>query len=171
MTGLKKAVVALVLLMIISGCSAIGYRKAIPDVGVRAANYTENYITDFYLSIPESRNDRLAGTSIKEFSRGGTGGGVCCFSLARPGQSVQVEWYTGQRNDPESRWTRHSAVTRARGTTSDDPDSNISLIVRFFPDDKVEVEYVVQEEKPESLRNHRFDALFTDQRVMRQIGE
>ena len=171
MTRVKKVLAAIALLAVVSGCAAIEYRGPVPDVGVRAANYTENYITDFYLSAPDSGNGRLAGTSIKEFSRGGTGGGVCCFSLAKPGQNIQVEWYTGRRNDPESSWTRHSAVTRAKGAMSDDPNSNISIIVRFFPNDKVEAEYVVQEEKPDSPRNPRLDALFTGQRVMRNIGE
>lgn len=52
MTGLRKVVKAIVLLVIVSGCAATGYRGAVPDAGVRAANYTENFITDFYLSTP-----------------------------------------------------------------------------------------------------------------------
>ncbi|WP_413184077.1 DUF3304 domain-containing protein [Paraburkholderia sacchari] len=173
MKGLLRSAVTLALLVSVSGCAASGkgYGEGIPDVGVRAANYTENYITEFYLSTTESGSRRFAGTPIKEFSRGGVSGGACCFSLARPGKEVRVEWYTGQRNDPESRWIQHSEVTRAAGTTSDDPDSNISLIVRFFPGDRVEAEYVVQEEKLDSARNPRFDAIFTGQHVMRHIGE
>jgi hypothetical protein len=171
MTQLKKTVTAIAFLVTISGCAELEYRGHIPDAGVRAANYTENYITDFYLSAPESGNGRLAGTPVKEFSRGGTGGGVCCVSFAKPGQNVQVDWYTGERNDPESRWTRHSVITRAKGIASDDSNSNVSIVVRFFPNDKVEAEYVVQEEKPDSPRNPRFDAIFTGQRVMREIGE
>ncbi|WP_198021437.1 DUF3304 domain-containing protein [Burkholderia sp. WSM2232] len=170
MAAVRKAAKAFALLMIISGCAARD-RAGHHDVGVSAANYTENFITDFYLSSSESGSGRFAGTSIKEFSRGGTGGGVCCFSLAKPGHAVRIEWYTGQRNDRESRWVRHSAVVQATGATSDDPDSNITLIVRFFPEDKVEVEYVAQEEKPASSRNPRFDSIFTGRRVMRHVGE
>jgi len=156
----------------LNGCVQNRYLGRNPDAGVTAANYTENYIGYFYISSTSpGKNNRFAGMAVKEFSKGGTSGGVCCFSSARPGEDIGVEWDTGQRRDPESSWVRHYAVTRAIGSTSDKPDSNVSLIIRFFPDELVEAEYVVQDQSPESVRNPRFDELFKGRRVMRNMGE
>lgn len=171
MKGLKKAVAVLALLVMMSGCATGANRGSVRDVGIRATNYTENYITDFSIGMGKNKNLRFAGTSVKKFSKGGTGGGVCCFSSAGPGEEIRVEWFTGQLHDEESQWTRHSATTHAIGSAPDDPESSVTLIVRFFPGEQVEAEYVVQEQKPDSVRNPRFDALFTGRRIMRHIGE
>ncbi|MGY6151504.1 DUF3304 domain-containing protein [Paraburkholderia graminis] len=168
---MEKTVAAAALLVVMCGCATGEYRGSVRDAGLEAANYTENYITDFSIGMGKNKNLRFAGTEVKQFSKGGTGGGVCCFSGAGPGEEVMVEWRTGKRDDPESQWARHSTVTRAIGSAPDDPHSNVTFIVRFFPGDRVEGEYVVQELKPDSTLNPRFDALFSGRLVMRHVGE
>jgi hypothetical protein len=65
----------------------------------------------------------------------------------------------------------HSGAARIKGVASSDPDSSTSLILRFFPNNQIEAEYVAQSLKSGAPLDPRVDLLFTGQRVMRHMGE
>jgi hypothetical protein len=139
---------------------------------VEPANYSEDYIHDFQFETDSGKNLVLTGYNVKPFSKGGLSSPACCAALPGVGQTIRVRWRTGgDYYTPESDWTTHAAMTRIKGTSSDDAESNTSLILRFFPDGQIEAEYITQSLKFNSPLNPRVDLLFTGQRVMRHIGE
>ncbi len=168
---IKRTGAVCAMLIAMCGCTTGAPPKYVSEIGIHAANYTEDYIHEFHLETKNRTNLSAGGSGIKQFSKGGTGGVECCSSIPGVGQTIKVVWQTGGYNDPESTWTTHTASTRTKGTTSDDPDTNTYLIIRFFPNDQVEAEYIAQSVKFGSLRDPRVDLLFTGQRVTRHVGE
>ena len=159
------------MLIALCGCAIGAPRGYVPAIGLRAANYTEDYIHEYHLETVNGTDLRIGGAQVKQFSKGGASVGDCCAALPGVGQSLRVVWQTGGYNDPESTWTAHTVIAHIKGTTSDDPNSNTFLILRFFPNNQIEAEYVAQSLKSDSPLDPRVDLLSTGQRVMRQMGK
>ncbi len=167
----KQIVAVFAMLTALCGCAAGVPRGYVPDIRIHAANYTEDYIHEFHVETANGTDLGNGGAQVKQFSEGGASLGWGCTALPSVGQTIKVVWQTGGYNDPESAWITHAASTKTKGTTSGDPDTDTYLIVRFFPNDQVEAEYIAQSVKFGSSRDPRVDLLFTGQRVMRHIGE
>jgi hypothetical protein len=169
--GIKRISAVFAMLTALCGCATGAPRGYVPDIDIHAANYTEDYIHNFHLETMAGTDLFAGGSKIKQFSKGGTGGVECCAAIPGVGQDIKVVWQTGGYNDPESTWATHTSIAKIKGATSDDPDTDTYLILRFFPNEQVEAEYIAQSVKFGSPRNSRADLLFTGQRVMRHIGE
>lgn len=152
-----------------SGCASTGYE--IPYVRVFAANYTEEYIHEFDIQTENGKPIPLAGYDVKPFSQGGASTGACCANLPGVGATLRVVWKTGDYYAPESAWVTHTATSKIKGSTSNDPEVNTFMIMRFFSGDLVEGEYIAQDVSFGSKRDPRRDLIFTGQRIMRKPGE
>jgi hypothetical protein len=135
------------------------------------ANYTEDFIHDFRLQTEFGKDIPLKGEEIRAFSKGGSGSDACCADLPGIGSTVRVIWRTGDMYAPETAWVSHSAVAHIGGATAQTSDSHSFLILRFFPKDQIEAEYITQLDDPYSPANPRIDVLFQGKRIMRKPGE
>lgn len=154
------------------GCATGTPHGYLPYMAVRPANYSEDYIHDINFETESGKELALSTIDVKPFSKGGLGSPACCAALPGVGQAIRIIWRTGGNYyTPESEWISHSGVATIKGVAINSPDIRTYLIVRFFPDDKIEAEYVSQALKFGSPRNSRADVLFTGQRVMRHLGE
>jgi hypothetical protein len=166
MTGLKKAVVAAALLAMVGGCATLTHRGYV-EVSAFTANYTDKYV-DYSFYDTKDRPFGLGG-GAKPFNKGGTGGGACCALLPATGQTVRVVWDEETADDDPSkkrRYTRDVVVTGSRPLPG---EAYNYLIVRFFPDQQLEVEFISEPEG--GPRSPRLDRVFYGERVMRHMGE
>ncbi|CAB3721171.1 hypothetical protein LMG22037_04779 [Paraburkholderia phenoliruptrix] len=167
MTRMARIFIAMMLSML-AAC-ATGQRMHHVDASAWSANYTEDYIQDFWIQTADGKNTGLSGVQVKEFSAGGTGGSECCSLIPGVGQTIKVVWRVGGHQEDESTWKTYSRDVEVKGAMPTQPQSHSYLIVRFFPDHEVEVELFPSADlRPE---NPRVDKLFSGQRVMRHIGE
>ena len=167
MTRMARIFVAMMLSML-AAC-ATGQRMDYVDASAWSANYTEDYIQDFWIQTADGKDTGLSGVQVKEFSAGGTGGSECCSLIPGVGQTIKVVWRVGGHQEDESTWKTYSRDVEVKGAMPTQPQSHSYLIVRFFPDHEVEVELFPSADlRPE---NPRVDKLFSGQRVMRHIGE
>jgi hypothetical protein len=157
------------MLCVLAAC-ATGQPSGYVDASAWSANYTEDYIEDFSIKTANGKDTGLAGVQVQEFSRGGKGGRECCSLIPGVGQTINVVWRVGGRQDDESQWKTYSRDVVVTGEVSKDPNRHSYLIVRFFPDHQVEAEFVPGDD-PRGARNPRVDRLFLGQRVMRHMGE
>lgn len=169
MTGLKKAVAVLVLMMV-AGCSAWSQQGYV-DASARTANYTEMYV-DYTFYDTEGHNLGLGG-SANPFSKGGTGGSSCCAMLPGPGQTVRVVWdeETPGRNEEKTFHYSRDVVVIGSAPLHGDPYNYV--ITRFFPKQQIEVELVSvpAESLGQGSPSPRLDQLFFGRSVMRHAGE
>ena len=167
MTRMARIFVAMMLSML-AAC-ATGQRMDYVDASAWSANYTEDYIQDFWIQTADGKTTGVGGVSVSEFSRGGTSGRICCSLMPGVGQTIKVVWRVGGHQEDESTWKTYSRDVEVKGAMPTQPQSHSYLIVRFFPDHEVEAELFPSADlRPE---NPRVDKLFSGQRVMRHIGE
>jgi hypothetical protein len=154
---------------VLSGC-AVGQPGGYVDASAWSANYTEDYIQDFWIQSADGKKTGLGGIQVKEFSKGGTGKRQCCSLIPGVGQTIKVVWRVGGRQDDKSKWTTYSRDVVVKGEISKNSARHSYLIVRFFPAHEVEAEFVPGDD-PRGARNPRVDQLFLGQRVMRHMEE
>ncbi|WP_368581055.1 DUF3304 domain-containing protein [Paraburkholderia phenoliruptrix] len=148
---------------------ATGQRMDYVDASAWSANYTEDYIQDFWIQTADGKTTGVGGVSVSEFSRGGTSGRICCSLMPGVGQTIKVVWRVGGHQEDESTWKAYSRDVEVKGAMPTQPQSHSYLIVRFFPDHEVEAELFPSANlRPE---NPRVDKLFSGRRVTRHIGE
>jgi hypothetical protein len=165
-----KAAAMLLLVVMVGGC-AVGKTRGWVKAAAWGANYTEDFIFDFWIRTSDGEPTEVGGIQLAEFSRRGTAGGICCGLMPRVGQTVKVVWRTGARHEREAEWETHSLDVVLTGEVSKDASRHSYLIVRFFPDREIEAEFVPGDD-PRGARNPRVDKLFfAGPRVMRQKGE
>jgi hypothetical protein len=170
MTGFIKAIAVAVWLVMLGGC-AIGQPRGWVEAAAWAANYTEDFIYDFSVLTVDEKRTGVTGALVQEFSRGGTTGRECCGLMPGVGQTVKVVWRVGGRRDEESQWRTYSRDVVVTGATSKAADVRNFVVVRFFPDHDVEVEFIFESTKLDGKASPRVDQLFYGRRVMRKKGE
>jgi hypothetical protein len=154
---------------LLGGC-AVGQSGGYVDASAWSANYTEDYIQDFWIQTASGKDTGLGGIQVSEFSRGGKGGRECCSLIPGVGQTIKVVWRIGGHQDEESQWKTYSKDVTVTGNVSRDTSRHSYLIVRFFPNRELEAEFVPGDD-PRGAQNPRVDRLFSGQRVMRHMGE
>jgi hypothetical protein len=150
------------------GCS-IGKPMGYVNAEAWSANYTEDYIPRFTVETLDGRETKLEGVQIKPFSKGGTGGVECCTFVPSVGQTVRIVWLVGRYDEPAELWTTHTRSVRLTGALSKTANTQSALIVRFFPGNEVEAEFVPMDKS--AGNNPRDDQLYYGRQVMRHIGE
>ncbi|WP_042303422.1 DUF3304 domain-containing protein [Paraburkholderia kururiensis] len=141
------------------------------DATAWSANYTEDYIPEFWIQTAEGKDTGLAGVQVQEFSRGGKGGHECCSLIPGVGRTIKVVWRIGGRQDDESQWKTYSRDVVVIGKMPGDTKDHSVLMVRFFPNHEVEAE-VFPGDSSFGPSNPRMDKLFfVGPRVMRHMGE
>ncbi len=168
MTGFIKAIAVAVLLVMLGGC-AIGQPRGWVEASAWAANYTEDFIYDFWIYAEDGRDTGVGSVLLNEFSKGGTTGRICCSFMPGVGQTVKVVWRVGGRREERAQWRTYSRDVVVSGTMPKETKTHSYALVRFFPCHEVEVELVPSVDL--DPRNPRVDKLFSGQRVMRQKGE
>jgi hypothetical protein len=171
MTRFIKTIAVAVWLVLLGGC-AIGQPRGWVEAAAWAANYTEDFIYDFSILTADGKRTGVSGTQVSEFSRRGTSGGhICCSLMPGVGQTVKVVWRVGGRRDEEAQWRTYSRDVAVTGATSKAADVRNFVVVRFFPDHDVEVEFIFESTKLDGKASPRVDQLFYGRRVMRKKGE
>lgn len=151
------------------GCVATTPTKYV-DAEAWGANYTEDYIQTFSVVSMDGKA-QLSGSSLKPFSKGGTGGVECCSVIPGVGERVHITWQVdGSSIGDESVRIFNGEVT-IKGSVSQKRGVQSALIVRFFPNNQLEVEFVPMDDVLTKGISKRLDKLFYGQRVMRHIGE
>jgi hypothetical protein len=108
-----------------SGNLAGGWRRR------RGANYTEDFIYDFWIYAEDGRDTGVGSVLLNEFSKGGTTGNICCGLMPGVGQTVKVVWRVGGRREEESQWRTYRRDVSVMGAMPKEDAYNI-LLVRFF---------------------------------------
>ncbi|APR34934.1 MULTISPECIES: DUF3304 domain-containing protein [unclassified Paraburkholderia] len=161
----------IVVMSLTYGCASVQSRGYV-SAPAWAANYTEDYIQEFWVLTESGQRTGLEGIQVSEFSRGGTSGGHMGYaSVPGVGQTIKVVWRVGGHNDAEATWKTFSKDVVVKGETSNNPETGNFLIIRFFPQHEVEAEFVWEWAKPYAKSSPRVDQLFYGHRVMRQLGE
>ncbi|MGO4765877.1 DUF3304 domain-containing protein [Cupriavidus sp. 2KB_3] len=159
------------ILAALGGCAAVQSDRSVL-AAARSANYTEDYIYDYWIQTALGKNTGVGGSNVSEFSRGGTSGQRCCARMPGVGQTIRVVWEVGGRQDDRSKWKTYTRDVDVKGGM---PKPNYKLqsylIVRFFPDHEVETELLAGDGDlgPENLRIDRL--FFGRPRVMRKKEE
>ncbi|WP_114811863.1 DUF3304 domain-containing protein [Paraburkholderia kururiensis] len=157
-------------LCVLAAC-ATGQPRGYVDVSAWGANYTEDYIQDFWIQTDEGKDTGVGGVLVSEFSRGGTSGHICCSLMPGVGKTIKVVWRVGGRQDDKSQWKTYSRDVVVKGAMPTKKDAYNILMVRFFSDHQVEVEVIPDRGEPGDAASPRVDKLFYGQRVMRHMGE
>ncbi|MCA3236499.1 MAG: hypothetical protein INH06_29995 [Cupriavidus sp.] len=170
MRRLMKVATTLLLVVMLGGCAA-GKTSGWVEASAWGANYTEDFIFDFWIRTIDGNRTGVGSTQLAEFSRGGTTGRICCGLMPGVGETVRVVWRVGGRQELESEWKTFSREVVVAGEVSESTSRHSYLIVRFFPDREVEAEFIPGDH-PQGARNPRVDKLFfAGPRVMRQKGD
>ena len=169
MTQMARVFIAITLSML-AAC-ATGQRMHYVDASAWSANYTEDYIQDFWIQTADGKDTGLAGVQVQEFSRGGKGGRQCCSLIPGVGQTIKVVWRVGGHQEDESTWKTYSRDVEVKGAMPTKKDAYNILMVRFFPAQQVEAELIPDRGEPGGSASLRVDQLFYGRRVMRHIGE
>ncbi|MEX3985200.1 DUF3304 domain-containing protein [Paraburkholderia sp. EG287A] len=154
---------------VLGGCT-LGQSSGYVDASAWSANYTEDYIHDFWIQTVEGKDTGLEGIQVKEFSKGGTGGSECCSLIPGVGQTIKVMWRIGGRQDDRSEWKTYSKDVVVIGAMPKKKDSYNILMVRFFDGRQVEAE-LIPDRGETGLPSPRVDKVFSGRRVMRHLGE
>ncbi|MCP3726039.1 DUF3304 domain-containing protein [Paraburkholderia sp. CNPSo 3272] len=85
----------------LTGC-AVGQPSGYVDASAWGANYTEDYIHDFWIQTASGKDTGMGGIQVSEFSRGGKGGRECCALIPGVGQTIRVVWRVGGRQETRS---------------------------------------------------------------------
>ncbi|CAE6902918.1 hypothetical protein [Paraburkholderia domus] len=156
------------LLIVLCGC-ATGAPQGYVDVRAMAANYTNKDVD--YSFFDASGKPFNFGGEAKPFPEGGTGGIECCALLPGIGQTLRVIWREGDHNDSYDQMQSYRRDVTVIGTSPLQGDAYNYVIVRFFPEHRVEVELVSEPNGPRAFRSPRLDKIFYGQRIMRHMGE
>jgi Protein of unknown function (DUF3304) len=162
--------ICLVMILGVLGGCAIGQPSGYVDASAWSANYTEDYIQDFWIQTADGKDTGVGGVQVSEFSRGGKGGRICCSLTPGVGQTIKVAWRVGGRQDDKSLWKTYSRDVVVNGAMPTKKDAYNILMIRFFPDHQVEAE-LIPDRGETGLPSPRVDKLFSGQRVMRHLGE
>ena len=168
MRRIINAIAVAILLAMLGGC-AIGQPSGWVEASAWGANYTEDFIYDFWIYAEDGRDTGVGSVLLNEFSKGGTTGNICCGLMPGVGQTVKVVWRVGGRREERAQWRTYSRDVVVSGTMPKETKTHSYALVRFFPCHEVEVELVPSVDL--DPRNPRVDKLFSGQRVMRQKGE
>jgi hypothetical protein len=160
--------ICLVMILGVLGGCAIGQPSGYVDASAWSANYTEDYIQDFWIQTADGKDTGVGGVQVSEFSRGGKGGRECCSLIPGVGQTIKVVWRVGGHQDDESLWKTYSRDVVIKGAMPQSQRHSY-LVVRFFHDREVEAELFPSESL--DPKNPRLDKLFSGRRVMRHLGE
>ncbi|CAB4048196.1 DUF3304 domain-containing protein [Paraburkholderia phenoliruptrix] len=158
------------MLSTLAACTT-GQRMDSVDASAWSANYTEDYIQDFWIQTADGKATGVGGVSVSEFSRGGTSGRICCSLMPGVGQTIKVVWRVGGHQEDESTWKAYSRDVEVKGAMPTRKDAYNILMVRFFPGQQVEAELIPDRGEPGGSASPRVDQLFYGRRVMRHIGE
>ncbi|MBB5409215.1 hypothetical protein HDG34_003156 [Paraburkholderia sp. HC6.4b] len=169
MKRLTKAVTMFALLVTFGGCAVGGQRGYMmaPD----AANYTDKYIN--YAVFSAEGKPFWLGGNAKPFNKGGATGGDCCAALPGPGQAIRIGWNEDtEHKAPAAKYTYTKDVV-VIGSPPQSKDAHNRLIIRFFPHQQLEVEFisVPEENLGKGMPSPRLDRAFFGERVMRHPGE
>ena len=156
----KRLALAGLLVTALGGCAGLGFSSGV-DVAVLGANYTDDYI-NFTIYSVSGKNLGIGGRS-SAFSKGGTGGIVCCGVIPKPGGTIRIKWRVGENE------VSHTKDIIVSGHVAENLRVHSKLIVRFFPHDEVEAEVIDKNLDPKT--NLRLDRLFLGIRQMRHKGE
>ncbi len=159
------------ILAALGGCAAVQSDRSVL-AAARSANYTEDYIYDYWIQTVSGKDTGVGGIQVKEFSRGGTSGSICCSRMPGVGQTIKVVWRVGGRQDDKSMWKTYSRDVVVKGTMPK-PGYKLQsyLVVRFFPNHEIETE-LLSGDGDLGPGNPRMDRIFfVGPRVMRQKGE
>ena len=169
MRRLMKAAAALLMMLMVGGCATAKTDRWV-EVAARAANYTDDFIYDYWIRTTDGKRTGVNGTQASEFRKGGTTGGhECCGLMPGVGETVKVVWRVGGRQERESEWKTYSRNVVVKGAMPEENSGHSYLVVRFFSGQEVEAELFPSEVF--SPQNPRVDKLFSGKRVMRQKGE
>jgi hypothetical protein len=168
MRRLMKAATTLLLVVMLGGCAA-GKTSGWVEASARGANYTEDFIFDFWIRTIDGNRTGVGSTQLAEFSRGGTTGRICCGLMPGVGETIKVVWRVGGRQELESEWKTYSRDVVVKGAMPEGTSGHSYVVVRFFSGQEVETELFPSEDF--SPKNPRVDKLFSGRRVMRQKGE
>ncbi|WP_254318341.1 DUF3304 domain-containing protein [Paraburkholderia sp. CNPSo 3272] len=157
------------LLSTLTGCAVV-QPSVYVDASAWSANYTEDYIHEFWIQTASGKDTGMGGIQVSEFSRGGKGGRECCSLIPGVGQTIKVVWRIGGRQEARSEWKTYSKDVVVIGAMPKKKDSYNILMVRFFDDHQLEAE-LIPDRGESGLPSPRVDKLFSGQRVMRHIGE
>jgi hypothetical protein len=124
-------------------------------VGVRVANYTQEQIPLLWLKSEKGDPLSLMG-GAPSLDQGGAGPGSCCAPMAGVGARIIVEWRFGKKLG-DSKEVLKQLVTLT-GKEPSDPRDHTYVVVRFFPDNRVEAELIPGAEFRKE--NPRVDRLF-----------
>jgi hypothetical protein len=169
MRWIARTFFAVAMVGVLGGC-AVGQQSGYIDASAWSANYTEDYIHDFWIQTVSGKDTALGGIQVKEFSKGGTGGSQCCAMIPGVGQPIKVVWRIGGFNDEKSQWKTYSRDVVVTGAMPKEKDAFNILMVRFFRDHQVEAE-LIPDRGVTGLPSPRVDKVFSGRRVMRNIGE
>jgi hypothetical protein len=89
--------------------------------------------------------------------------------LPATGQTVRVVWDEETADDDPSKKRRYTRDVVVTGSRPLPVEAYNYLIVRFFPDQQLEVEFISEPEG--GPRSPRLDRVFYGERVMRHMGE
>lgn len=155
--------------LIVTACARLPRTSEVVNVSVMGVNYSADYI-DFVLMSPSGVNLGTGGT-VDPFSKGGSGGSVCCALVPGVGQTIRIDLRIGGFNDTADQYQKYSRNVLVKGTM---PSPNYLLqsflIVRFFPNLVVEAELIPGDDT-RGMRNPRVDQLLIGRRVTRRPGE
>ncbi len=120
----RMARVFIVMMLSMVAACATGQRMDYVDASAWSANYTEDYIQDFWIETADARATGVGGVSVSEFSRGGTSGRICCSLMPGAGQTIKVVWRVGGHQEDESRWKTYSRDVEVKGAMPTQPQSH-----------------------------------------------
>ncbi|MFC4485846.1 hypothetical protein ACFO6P_28010, partial [Cupriavidus campinensis] len=83
------------ILAALGGCAAVQSDRSVL-AAARSANYTEDYIYDYWIQTVSGKDTGVGGIQVKEFSRGGTSGSICCSRMPGVGQTIKVGMASGR---------------------------------------------------------------------------
>ncbi len=153
------------------GACAVGQTSNYVDASAWSANYTEDYIQDFWIQTASGKDTGVGGVQVSEFSRGGKGGRECCSLMPGVAQTIRVVWRVGGHQEDEAQWKTYSRDVVVKGGMPTKKDAFNILMVRFFPDHQIEVELVPDRGEAGGSASPRVDKLYYGERVMRHMGE
>jgi hypothetical protein len=170
MTLIARIITGLALALILGGC-ATGQPRDWVNASAWSANYTEDYIYDFWIQTVDGKRTGLEGIQVKEFSKGGTGKVECCSLIPGVGQTIKVVWRIGGRRERESQWRTYSRDITVTGAMPSNTYEHSVLLVRFFPGHDIEAELLPGDGEfgPSNIRIDRL--FFAGPRITRRKGE
>ncbi|WP_255371057.1 DUF3304 domain-containing protein [Cupriavidus sp. YR651] len=163
-------IAGLALALVMGGC-ATGQPRGWVDVSAWSANYTEDFIYDYWIQTAEGKDTGVGNVQVNEFSRGGKSGQICCSSMPGVGQTIKIIWRVGGHREDQSQWRTYSRDVVVTGAMPKNTREHSVLLVRFFPVHEIEAE-LLPGDGDFGPSNPRMDKLFfAGPRVMRQKGE